>query len=214
MKCYKVSASTEDLLNPDHSSWGNVHYISLKMETPPIGNVPSNYFRAMDPTKIGAVKQIRVASAHNRETIFFRINWEDPNLDNDVGSPGKFRDGVGILFPLLETARIQNMGSKREPVNAWCWQAGIERPHNVTAAGLGTTRREEKSYCLANPIWEKGQWRLVIARPFKVDELHKNVALAPGMKKKVAFAVWEGGNGERAGAKSFCGSWNILEIEP
>jgi hypothetical protein len=29
----------------------------------------------------------------------------------------------------------------------------------------------------------------------------------------VGFAVWEGSNGERAGAKSFCGNWYEVEIE-
>src|SRR3972149_10864252 len=124
-----------------------------------------------------------------------------------MGAPGKFRDGAGILFPFLETARINNMGSKNEPVNAWCWQAGIEQPFNVTAAGLGTTRREEKSSGLVRPAWADGRWTVVIARPFAVPEPEKNVALAPGMKKLVGFAVWEGAHGERAGAKSFCGEW-------
>jgi DMSO reductase family type II enzyme heme b subunit len=186
----------------------------MKMSTPPIGNVPSNYFRAMDPTKIGAVKSLSVASLHNGDAIFFRLDWDDPTQDLAMSEPGKFRDGAGILFPFKDTARIANMGSKNEPVNAWCWQAGIETPLNVTAAGLGTTRREGKSYCLAKPVWADGHWAVVMARPFKVPEPELNVALAPGMTKQVGFAVWEGSNAERAGAKSFCGEWFVVEIAP
>jgi len=214
MKAYRVRASNHDLLNPEDPAWARADLAEVKMETPPIGNVPSNYFRAMDPTKIGAVSRIQASSLHNGEALFFRLTWEDPNPDWEMKGPGAFRDGAGVLFPFLETARINNMGSRKEPVNAWCWQAGIEQPYNVTAAGLGTTRREEKSYLLANPVYEGGRWKVVIARPFSVPEPEQNVALSPGMKKLVGFAVWEGSNGERAGAKSFCGNWYEVEIEP
>ena len=214
MKAFRVSADNEDLLNPDHPLWAGADQVSLKMETPPIGNAPSNYFRALDPTKIGAVQFLEVASLHNGQALFFRLSWPDATADVGMPVPGKFRDGAGVLFPFLETARINNMGSKNEPVNAWCWQAGLERPFNVTAAGLGTSRREKNSYCLVKPIWEKGAWKVVIARPFEVPEPDQNVTLKPGIKKKVGFAVWEGGNGERAGAKSFCGNWNEVELEP
>ena len=213
MKAYRVRTSTDELLNPFDPSWASADLLAIKMETPPIGNAPSNYFRALDPTKIGKIKNIEVSALHNGEALFFRLTWQDPTQDLGMDSPGKYRDGAGVLFPFGETARINNMGSKNEPVNAWCWQAGIEKPHNVTAAGLGTTRREQNSYCMVKPIWEAGQWSVVIARPFNVPDPEQNVALAPGMKKLVGFAVWEGSNGERAGAKSFCGNWYDVEIE-
>jgi len=213
MKARKVAADTGDLLDPRNPAWKRAEAVILKMETPPLGNVPSNYFRAMDPTKIGAVKRIEVRALHNGRALLFRLSWEDKNRDMDADAPGRFRDGAGVLFPFLEHARIQNMGSKNEPVNAWCWQAGVEKPRNVTAAGLGTSKREENSYCLANALWENERWALVIGRPFNTPEPELNVHLEPGMKKKVGFAVWEGSNGERAGAKSFCGNWNEVVIE-
>jgi len=204
----------DELLNPANSMWGQAEKVELNMETPPIGNVPSNYFRAMDPTKIGAIKRIQVSSLHNGESLFFKIEWDDPIMNDRIADPGVYRDGAGVLFPFKETARINNMGSKNEPVNAWCWQAGRDAPFNVTAAGLGTTRREDRSYGKANPVYKAGGWTVVICRPFKTPEPDLNVALEPGITKQVGFAVWEGGNGERAGAKSFCGNWNEVEIEP
>lgn len=214
MKASRVSAHGKDLLNPDHPLWDRAEMVVLKMETPPLGNAPSNYFRALDPAKIGAVQRLEVAALHNGEALFFRLFWPDASADFGMTMPGKFPDGAGVLFPFGETARINNMGSKNEPVNAWCWQAGIEKPFNVTAAGLGTSRREPNSYCLVRPEWKDGTWRVVIGRPFEVPEPELNVTLKPGMKKKVGFAVWEGSNHERAGAKSFCGNWAEVEIEP
>ena len=213
MKAIRVKISTKELMDPANSAWGGPQKQTFKMEVPPIGNVPSNYFRALDPTKIGAVTALDVCALHNGESLFFRLSWQDPSEDVSVSIPGKYRDGAGILFPFLESARINNMGSKKEPVNAWCWQAGIEQPHNVTAAGLGTSMREEKSYCEAGVKRDGEKWTVVISRPFNVPEEELNVALSPGMTKKVGFAVWEGGNGERAGAKSFCGNWYEVEIE-
>jgi len=234
MKSKRVVASVDELLNPANSMWDQAEKVELAMETPPIGNVPSNYFRAMDPTKIGAVKSIQVSSLHNGESLFFKIEWDDPVMNDRIVAPGVYRDGAGVLFPFKETARINNMGSKNEPVNAWCWQAGRDDPFNVTAAGLnvwcwqagrddpfnvtaaglGTTRREDRSYGKANPVYKAGGWTVVICRPFKTPEPDLNVALKPGITKQVGFAVWEGGAGERAGAKSFCGNWNEVEIEP
>jgi len=212
MKANKVNASTADLLNPGHAQWAGAEQVSVNMQTPPIGNVPSNYFRALDSTKIGVVKEMEVSALHNGESLFFRLTWQDPNKDDGMTSPGAFRDGAGVLFPFLDTARINNMGSKKEPVNAWCWQAGIDQPRNVTAAGLGTTRREDRSFCAAGAEWAAGRWSVVISRPFSVAEADRNVALSPGMTKPVGFAVWEGSNMERAGAKSFCGKWHEVEI--
>jgi DMSO reductase family type II enzyme heme b subunit len=39
------------------------------------------------------------------------------------------------------------------------------------------------------------------------------VSLTPGTASKVAFAVWQGGNQERAGIKAFSPDWQELQID-
>jgi DMSO reductase family type II enzyme heme b subunit len=39
------------------------------------------------------------------------------------------------------------------------------------------------------------------------------VALAPGAVSKIAFAVWQGSDQERAGLKAFSPDWQELELD-
>jgi DMSO reductase family type II enzyme heme b subunit len=40
-----------------------------------------------------------------------------------------------------------------------------------------------------------------------------HVRLAPGKPTRLAFAVWDGGNEERAGMKAFSGNFVAVEVE-
>ena len=55
---------------------------------------------------------------------------------------------------------------------------------------------------------------MVFSRPLHVGGAEGGgVEFAPGARTKVAFAVWNGSNGERAGIKAFSQTWLSLKIE-
>jgi DMSO reductase family type II enzyme heme b subunit len=107
------------------------------------------------------------------------------------------------------------MGSEEAPVNAWFWRADQpDAARNVRARGIGTVEDTEKSRIAARSEWKDGTWRLVLSRPLAVaDQKGETVQLAAGGSTKVAFAVWEGGSGERAGIKAFSKQWRELTLE-
>jgi hypothetical protein len=85
--------------------------------------------------------------------------------------------------------------------------AGVLFP--LSGDALLTSMGSEKA-----PEWKDGTWRLVLSRPLAVaDQKGETVQLAVGGSTKVAFAVWEGGSGERAGIKAFSKQWRELTLE-
>jgi DMSO reductase family type II enzyme heme b subunit len=214
MQAKKVDAEAKVLLDPAAAQWAEVPAEAMAMGGTPVTLQPSRYIRTKWSDKpVGAVRGLTVKSAHNGKEVFFLLEWPDASKNVDH-SGVDFPDGAGVLFPLNGDAPLLQMGSDKEPVNAWFWRADFEDgAQNITARGLGTVTASEKSAVSAKAQWEDGRWRVVLARPLAVAEQGEAVQLAAGKTYKVAFAVWEGGSGERAGLKSFSKEWRELAIE-
>ncbi|GIW40827.1 MAG: hypothetical protein KatS3mg076_1404 [Candidatus Binatia bacterium] len=217
MRCVRISARKESLLEPDSPLWRSVPSESIGLVPTPLANQPSPYVvAACDPRKHGRVRRLAVQAAHDGETIAFRLEWKDPHRDEDTQDADRFPDACGILFPLREgNPPLLEMGSPSAPVNAWYWRADANgEVRNTIAHGLGTTESTPRSAIRARAAWRRGVWSVVLARPLLVpDQADETVQLSPGTGVRVAFAVWEGSNGERAGLKSFSGEWRELVIE-
>jgi DMSO reductase family type II enzyme heme b subunit len=219
MQCVRVTESGDRLLDPSAAAWTGIAGESIKLDATPLANQPSEYIKAsFDERKIGKVKSLLVQTAHNGDEIFFRLTWEDSSRNGEVTDNNEFPDGCGILMPLNggSTPVLDEMGSRDAPVNAWFWRADLgDEARNTLASGLGTTRFSERCAVRAKSTWGEGAWAVVFARPLAVPAQPEEAAqLTPGSTAKVAFAVWEGSNGERAGVKSFSKEWRDLVLAP
>ena len=213
MLAKKLTAEAKVLLDPAASAWDGVPAEAIAMGGTPLAQQPSRYIRTVwSDRPIGSVRSLEVRSAHNGKEVFFLLEWGDSTENTDyVGRD--FPDGAGILFPLNGDAPLDTMGSESQPVNAWFWRADFEDgAKNITASGIGTVSESEKSSIAARAQWNDGTWRVVFARPLTVTG-NQAVALEAGKSLKVAFAVWEGSSGERAGIKSFSKRWQELTLE-
>lgn len=217
MDCKKVTWTREQLLDPGSTSWAAIAGEDLKLDATPLANQPSEYIKASrDEKKIGKVRNLKVQTVHNGTDVFFRLQWEDEKRNVEITDTNEFPDGCGVLIPLKEgDPPIDEMGSKDYPVNAWFWRADRhDEARNTTAKGLGTTQYSEKCAIAARSQWVDGVWTVVFARTLAVPEQpEETTQLAAGGKVKVGFSVWEGGNGERAGVKSFSKEWRELVLE-
>ncbi|MBI2964466.1 MAG: hypothetical protein HYY35_11985 [Deltaproteobacteria bacterium] len=212
----KVQASRDALLDPEAGEWKGAATEVIALKGTPLTLQPSPYVKAAwKGREIGKVKSVRVSSLHNGEDVFFRFAWADPNDNDRISDQNVFPDGAALLFPLNGDAPLQTMGSKTQPVNAWYWRADFgEQGKNNVAEGLGTTRLTAGSHVVCRASWRGGTWQLVIARPLAVpDQASEAVQLRPGSAVKMAIAIWEGSNGERAGVKAFSKQWRRVEIE-
>ena len=212
MQAKRVAAETAALLNPSASQWGGIEGEVVGLGGTPVQNQPSRYIRASWAERaIGAVRTMTVKAAHNGQDLLFRLEWPDP-VANREHMGIVFCDAVGVLFPLNGDAPLTTMGSAQAPVNAWYWRADFEDvAQNIVSQGLGSVEKVEGSAVTCRAQWDRDVWRVVLARPLAVSG--QGVQLGVGRATKVAFAVWEGGSGERAGIKSFSKQWRELAIE-
>jgi len=79
----------------------------------------------------------------------------------------------------------------------------------ILAAGFGTSSVVERVQAQVHGEWRDGHWTLVFARPLR--SLNGSV-LEPGEGSFVAFAVWQGGEGEVGSRKSLTLKWVPLDL--
>jgi len=215
----RMSYLREIFLNSEWSGWRMAEPLKLNLLPTPLGRQPSEYLKyAQDPRLVGRTHEIQVQSLHNGAEIFFHLQWNDDHPDNVMTEEHPFVDAAGIIMPMDNKAPhtiMVTMGSPAYPINVWYWRADEpEKPRNVTAKGLGTTVTSKKSFLFSRGVWSNGKWNVVVGRSFSVPEQKDEaVQLHPGMSTLVSFAVWDGGNQERAGIKAFCPCQIELIIE-
>jgi DMSO reductase family type II enzyme heme b subunit len=152
---------------------------------------------------IGAVRSLSVQAAHNRQTLFFRLEWSDPTHNPDYGDGSVFPDAAAVLFPMNGEAPLQRMGSPAAGIVAWYWRANHpDCGEALTFHGFATEERLPAPLVLNSASWAEGRWHVVIGAP-----------LPTVLADKVAFAVWEGSNQERAGLHSHSPEWSEFIVE-
>lgn len=82
----------------------------------------------------------------------------------------------------------------------------------LVAEGWGTLTAQQETVSQGRGVWVNGRWAVVFSRPMKsADPLDR--AFAPGDKAQVAFAVWNGGEGQVGGRKHWS-NWTVFEVAP
>lgn len=216
--CKKTSKGTSELLDSGSAFWKSSSKMTVATTATPLANQPSPYIKGVyDENKIGAVKELKVATVHNKKNIFFYFEWASASPNTEIGDINVFPDGLGVLFPFkdIEKTQIKEMGSKEYPTNSWYWRPDFkEKPKNQVAHGLSTSEYTKKSSVTSHSGWNSKTWRLVMTRPLSVSgKDEESVQLKPGGKIGVGFAVWEGSNGERGGVKAFSKEWRELVLD-
>ncbi len=217
----------------DDTAWNNVSPIAIPLSgqviTRPIWPEPT-------------VRALTVRSLHNGTEIAFLLEWQD-NTKNDRLTPGTFRDGVALGFPLGDAPAFFCMGQLDHYINIWHWkadwQSDIDRraaratekkeggvrtfeviPRRVSSVedliggGFSTlTTKERQGRVQGQAFWKDGVWHVVMRRPLASDEQENEATLVPGRVQTVSFAVWNGENKERNGQKAVA-PWFQLSIDP
>jgi len=82
---------------------------------------------------------------------------------------------------------------------------------NLVAGGFGTLTTATAQDVEGSGKWENGRWTVVFSRSMDIGGDYAN--LSPGTKSSAAFAVWDGGQGDRNGQKSVS-SFVALSVGP
>lgn len=188
------------------------------------------------------VRALTVRSVHNGTDIAFLLEWQD-NTKNDRLTPGTFRDGVAIGFPLGDAPAFFCMGQLDHYINIWHWkadwQSDIDRraarapekkeggvrtfeviPRRVSSVedliggGFSTlTTKDKQGRVQGQAFWKDGVWHVMMRRPLLSEEQENEATLLPGRIQTVSFSVWNGENKERNGQKAVA-PWFQLRIDP
>lgn len=155
----------------------------------------------------------------DRERLYIKLRWLDPSPNVETASD-RFRDGAAVQFALgsaEDTSYI--MGLSEAPVNIWYWKADSNTAENLAAGGPGSTTRLEDQSVGADSVYGTGpvagdnQWTVVMSRPLALTGDH-TVRLASSDQQPLAFAVWQGAEGQRDGHKNASTDWIILDLSP
>lgn len=82
----------------------------------------------------------------------------------------------------------------------------------LAAAGWGTLTHQPTSQTTARGVWANGKWAVVMTRPLATDDA-SDAKVVPGQANKLAFAVWDGGQGQVGGRKHWT-AWFDVEVAP
>lgn len=216
MKINKVAASTDALLDPRNPIWVSAQAQSFPLIATPLNGNPA--IKKISPfieksTDHGVVTELSVRAVHNGTDLAVGLSWLSDKHDKIVDLD-EFVDGAAVMFPLTKNASAFTMGSETDPVNAWYWKANREsRAFDVVAQGYGTSRRtsSDKHPIMSASVHSKGRWHLVLVRSIAAKP--GRAQFTPGEDTRMAFAVWDGGNQERSGRKSFSGDFVPVPIE-
>jgi DMSO reductase family type II enzyme heme b subunit len=216
MNIGRIDASAATLLDPVAGVWSEVSTRKFAMVPTPLRGNPA--IKEISPfiersTDHGSIRELSVAGLHNGSEVALRLSWVCEK-HSEIADLDQFVDGVAVMFPLGAGASAVTMGSKGDPVNAWYWKANsAEVGFNVVAEGYGTSERRPGAdvQLICEAVHDGTRWHVVFRRTMDVGNQYTQ--FAPGTPHKVAFGVWDGGNRERAGRKSFSGEFVLAEIE-
>ncbi len=82
---------------------------------------------------------------------------------------------------------------------------------NLVAEGFGTLTTAGIQDVAGSGAWRDGAWRALFARDLQPGD-DGLAEFSPGQPSSIAFAVWDGGDGDRNGQKSIA-PWIDLELE-
>lgn len=215
MRVGRVDARDEELLSPESTAWQEAPVNEVVLSPTPLELQPTEYVRVSRSGRpYGLVSSMNVSALHNGNSVFFRLVWQDDSEDGAMKDINQFVDAAAVMFPIAEDAPLISMGIKGKPVNVWMWRADWARPKNIAAEGMGTTERRDDPALSSAARHTEGRWDLVVGRSLVHRSAPRGtVALAPGTVSKIAFAVWQGSEQERAGLKAFSPDWQVLELD-
>lgn len=216
MKIQRIKADTATLLDPTAGVWSQAEAQEFPLVPTPLKGNPDiekiSPFIAQS-TDHGVVRALRVAGAHNGEVLALHLTWKSEQHAR-IADLDQFVDGVAVMFPLAANASAVTMGGPGAPVNAWYWKADkADQPFDVVAEGYGTSVRRsgKEAQLVSRAVHQDGQWHVVLARALDIGNEHAR--FVAGEPLKVAFGVWDGGNRERAGRKSFSGDFVLVPVD-
>ncbi len=134
------------------------------------------------------------------------------------------RDAIAVQIPAeMPHGREKpyfRQGDRRNPVNMWYWSAPSVEPELPATVEIWDAKgqetapapRRDSSDLSASGVWKDGRWQVVFNRAL-VTDVAADLEFSEGIYTPIAFANWDGLNGEEGLRQSFT-SWYWILLEP
>ncbi|WP_424968356.1 ethylbenzene dehydrogenase-related protein [Dinoroseobacter sp. S375] len=162
-------------------------------------------------------QDVYLTMARTSERFYVRMRWRDAQPDL-MTSSNRFRDAAAVQFSLGDDATSYLMGDGPDaPVNIWYWRSDRGEVQNLAAGGPGsTTMLDNQPVSGAAEFVDKGspaanEWSVVMSRPIPTTGDYE-VSFRRG-EVPMAFAIWQGSDGQRDGLKSVSDGWILVSLE-
>lgn len=129
-----------------------------------------------------------------------RITDLFPNMVNDAPAEDVYKGTDRYGF---SGGRVAGNPNSQEKVRAVI---------DLMAEGFGSLTPKATQSAVGKGVWHNGRWKVVIIRPLPANGDKDAAPLTVGGSSSIAFAVWNGGQGERGSRKGWA-SWVPLTIE-
>ena len=154
--------------------------------------------------------------------FMMRLQRGEPNvyINPRLAAARGIADGDKVQFALKGAGVTPHlMGVPGAPVNIWYWKAD-DSAENLAAGGPGSTTRLDDQPLGAASVHGKAafapqdQWVVVMSRALGADGTHMARLDPAGEPQPLAFAIWQGADGERDGHKNASPGWILLDLSP
>ena len=175
-----------------------------------------------------SINSVSIRAMYNDKEIAFLLEWDDPTNSMpwdqksiEIADGELFPDAAAIQFPAGQIKPGERpyfgMGGPK-PVTIWQWKGpeSIESGQAarvIDACGVkNMTHRLADGLVFASGHYDRGRWRVVLKGPLKGSD--KDPAFEEGGFMPIAFALWDGSNGDKGGRHLMTGwQWMALEKE-
>ncbi len=204
-------ASESSLTQPTGAAWNETVPVEI-----PLASAPSTVPNANDTS----IENMTVQAAHTDQQLFIRMSWNDATRDDNNSTTSRypapqldsFGDAAAVQLPAnTSTQPGIAMGSPQALVNVWWWN-GQMGTQELIAGGAGTTTTVNDTNLTSSASYTDGRWSVVFTRNLTVDG-ENQTEIESNRDLDVAFAVWNGSNGERSGHKAVS-EWKYLALGP
>jgi hypothetical protein len=89
-------------------------------------------------------------------------------------------------------------------------QTRTQPAQELVAEGWGTLTAQPESVTTAKGVWADGKWAVVLSRPLKTEDPNDYQFEDKG---QMAFAVWQGGDGNVGGRKHWSNNWVAYQVQ-
>ena len=207
MRCKRLGVVP---LAPDSPAWAASERVSLEMMATPLVMQPTEYIQTSWTDKpYGRITPLEIAALHDGTTLAVRIAWTAVGGDNP-----DFPDAVALAIPVRGEPPLMTMGTPDEPFHILYWRAtrdGKNVLKSIVAQGIGSSAAGPALRGEVAVRHEDKRFELVMTRP--IGRVAGGATVLPGRSVKIGFAVWDGGNEERAGIKAFSMDWADLALD-